>query len=106
MLPPPSEQLRPLTPEKFTNPFPDRCAVIGVAFAELAPIVTDPENFPLPTTCNVAEGVDVPIPTLNVPSPSTIELLCETRAFAPMAVAFVSCVGAPGPDWKPIKVFC
>src|SRR5262245_41778095 len=42
----------------------------------------------LPTTCSAVEGAVVPMPTLTL-FPSISELLCDTDAFAPIAVALL-----------------
>src|ERR1700732_983770 len=59
-----------------------------------------------PTTSNVAMGTPdvVSMPTLIVPSPSTIELLATTKALAPIAVALESLVCVPGPEKAPMNV--
>lgn len=44
------------------------------------------------------------MPTLTVPSPSTMALLAETNAFEPIAVALFSSSGVPGPALYPMKV--
>ena len=69
-----------------------RAPVEDIAFTlpEKLAAVTDPLKLPLPTTSNTCDGVEVPMPTLIVPSPRTMELLCDTSALAPMAVALVS----------------
>src|SRR5438132_1069298 len=86
------EVLVPVLPVK-----PQQEAVARAGVAQLAnPLISEVSTLPkpcepsaiftVPTTCNLAEGDEVPMPTL-APSPSTKLLLCDTNAFAPMAVA-------------------
>src|SRR5262249_31977783 len=63
-----------------------------------------PLTLTLPTTSSVALGIAVPIPTLIPFAPRTNELLEETSAFAPIAVALSIPVDTPGPEPYPMKV--
>src|SRR5262249_22168570 len=72
-----------------------------------------------PATVSLDPGVDVPMPTLAL-LPRTIELLCPTKALAPIAVALLRLlvpvvfahvklllapVVTPPPDRDPLNVF-
>ena len=56
----------------------------------VVPVVVALPTRTVPTTSSFTEGEEVPMPTLAVPSPSTTELLSETWAFDPIAVALFS----------------
>ena len=102
MLLPADSVTAPVRPFRVVTPELVGAAVVCfVPSGKTTPLPT-PLTFASPTTSSFAVGAEVPIPTFAL-FPRTTELLCETTALAPMAVAFVI-PSTPAFVPEPIKV--